>query len=95
MTIEKDFQNIISEADLASYVEDLLNLYRWRWVHFRPAQSERGWRTPIRGGGPDGFKGKGLPDYIAVKASRLLFIELKSEKGKLSKAQMAKLLINL
>lgn len=72
----------ISETDFAGQVYDLLNLYQWRWIHQRPAWSERGWRTPIRGNDPDGFKGKGLPDIIAVRPPRLLFIELKDQYRK-------------
>lgn len=67
----------ISETEFASEVEDLLNRFHWRWCHFRPAWSSKGYRTPIRGGDPDGYKGKGFPDYIAVRPPRLLFIELK------------------
>lgn len=72
----------ISETAFASQIFDLLTLYQWRWCHIRPAYSERGWRTPIQGHDPDGFKGKGLPDIIAVRPPRLLFAEIKNEYGK-------------
>lgn len=69
-----------SEKDFSRQVEDLLNLFSWRWCHFRPARTEHGWRTALSGY-------KGFPDYIAVKSSRLLIFELKSEKGKVSPTQ--------
>ena len=74
----------ISEKDFSTQVEYLLDLFDWRWCHFRPARTEDGWTTAL-----SGFMG--FPDYIAVKESlrkqRLLFFELKSEKGKLTKNQ--------
>ena len=72
----------ISETAFATQVESLLEIFGWRWIHLRPAWSEKGWRTPIRGGDPDGFKGKGFPDYFAVRLPRLLFAELKDEYSK-------------
>ena len=79
----------ISETAFSSQVEDLLKTFHWRWVHFRPAWSERGYRTPIRGGDPDGYKGKGFVDYCAVRNGLCLFIELKDDKAKLPPAQEA------
>lgn len=73
----------ISETDFSKQVEDLMNLYGWRWTHFRPAMNESGrWRTPLSGH-------KGFPDYVAVHAGkkRLLFVELKSDKGRESAEQ--------
>ena len=73
----------ITEKDFSSQVEHLLYLFGWRWCHFRVAFSNKGWRTPIKGN-------KGFPDIVAVRppTPRLLFIELKSEKGKLSIPQV-------
>ncbi len=79
----------ISETAFATQVESLFELFRWRWTHFRPAWSTRGYRTPIRGGDPNGYKGKGFPDYIAVRNGLLIIAELKDEKTKLSEAQEA------
>ena len=70
----------ISETAFSTQVEDLLKLFGWRWTHFRPAWSSKGWRTPIKGD-------KGFPDYCAVRNGICLFIELKGEAGKLSPDQ--------
>lgn len=77
----------ISETAFSSQVEDLFNLFHWRWTHFRPAWSARGYRTPIRGGDPDGLKGKGFPDYVAVRRGIVIFAELKDNKTKLTPGQ--------
>ncbi len=69
-----------SEEDFATWFEDLLNIHHWRWTHFRPAWSTKGYRTPIKGY-------KGFPDYVAIRQGTCLFIELKSEQGKLSEDQ--------
>ncbi len=65
----------ISETAFASQVEDLLDLYRWHWMHPRPARTLHGWRTAIAGK-------VGYFDYTAVRPPRLLFIELKDEVTK-------------
>lgn len=72
----------ISETAFASQVEDLLKMFGWRWIHFRPAWTGRGYRTPIRGWDPDGYKGMGFPDYVAVRPPRLIFAELKDQYTK-------------
>lgn len=71
---------MLSERDFSLQVEDILNLYGWHFAHFRPARTVKGWRTAITGY-------EGFPDYVAVRNGRLLFFELKSEKGKLTVAQ--------
>jgi hypothetical protein len=51
----------VTEADWQRQVIDLLAVFGWqRWVHFRPAQTARGWRTAFTGHG-------GFPDIVAVK----------------------------
>jgi hypothetical protein len=75
----------ISEAAFSTRVEDLLDLYKWRWCHFKTSKEQSGrWSTAMRGH-------KGFPDYVAVRVEtsgcRVLFIELKSEKGIVSKEQ--------
>lgn len=69
-----------SEADFSSWLEDLLTLRGWLWQHQRPAQTAKGWRTAISGT-------PGFPDIVACRGERLLFVELKSDKGTLSPEQ--------
>ncbi len=68
----------MSEADLMRAVTDLAAILGWEWAHFRPAQTSRGWRTPV-----SGPLGKGFPDLVMVRPrdGRLLFVELKGPKG--------------
>ncbi len=62
----------------------LLPMLGWRFTHSRPArivdanqEDGYGWRTPIQGM-------PGFPDILAAKleAQRIIFAELKGEKGK-------------
>ena len=66
----------ITEKDFGSQVESLLDIYGWTWQHQRPAQTSKGWRTPISGT-------KGFPDYCAARVKdgkrQILFAELKNE----------------
>lgn len=77
----------MTEAELQQAVGEMLTLFGWRFCHFRPARTEKGWRTAIQGD-------KGFPDIVAVrptfiheKPSRLLFAELKGERGQFSDEQ--------
>ncbi|MAF43093.1 MAG: hypothetical protein CMI54_02840 [Parcubacteria group bacterium] len=70
----------VSEKDFSRQIEDLLNVFGWRWCHFRPARTGRGWRTALSGH-------QGFVDYVAVRNGMCLFFEIKSEKGKLSGEQ--------
>jgi hypothetical protein len=69
-----------TEEQFAGQIEDLLKIYGWRWCHFRPARTEKGWRTAITGD-------KGFPDYIAARPPRLIIAEIKSEKGAITPEQ--------
>lgn len=66
----------MSEAVLFECVRDHLNAFKWRWYH--TYDSRRG--------------NAGFPDIVAIKESRLLAIELKSEAGKVTPEQRAWLL---
>ncbi|MGE3705711.1 MAG: VRR-NUC domain-containing protein [Vicinamibacterales bacterium] len=52
----------------------------WRRVHFRPARTERGWRTAYEG--DDGF-----PDVVAVRGDRIVVIECKAVGKRPTQAQ--------
>jgi len=72
----------ITEKQFSTQIESLLNHFGWRWTHFRPARTMKGWRTPLTGD-------KGFTDYCAVRNGMCLFIEIKSEKGKLTPEETA------
>lgn len=83
----------MSEAELQQAVIACAQTYGWTVAHFRPARVVRGGReiyeTPVDA------DGKGFPDLVMVRASvtlspdqsRVIFVELKSEQGKLHPAQ--------
>ncbi len=70
------------ESDLQKCVLGLAHLLGWRVAHFRPAQTKKGWRTPVEA------DGAGFPDLVLTKEDRILFRELKSKNGQLSDAQV-------
>jgi VRR-NUC domain len=72
----------MSEAAWTAHVIALARWQGWRVFHARPARTVKGWRTPVQG------DGVGFPDLVMVREDgRLLFAELKAEKGKSSPAQ--------
>jgi hypothetical protein len=72
----------VTETEFQKQVTDLAEILGWSWVHFRPAQTSKGWRTPV-----SGPLGKGWVDLVLVKGRRLIFAELKADKGKLTPEQ--------
>lgn len=73
----------MKEAQFQGQVIDLAHVYRWRVAHFRPAQTARGWRTPVEA------DGAGFPDLVLTRPYELIFAELKAAKGTTSSAQDA------
>jgi hypothetical protein len=71
----------VTEAYFQRAVIEAAQLLGWRVAHFRPARTRRGWRTPIAA------DGAGFPDLIAVRGSRLIAAELKSDRGRLRPEQ--------
>ncbi len=70
------------EAVLQAKIMNMARLFGWRRTHFRTAYqpgAER-WMTPLSGE-------KGFPDLVLVRPPRLIFAELKSDKGRLSPDQ--------
>ena len=68
----------MNEGDLQEAVIELAHLFKWRVAHFRAAKTDKGWRTPVAA------DGAGFPDLVLVRGETLMFVELKSEIGKLS-----------
>lgn len=78
----------LTEADLQAAVLQLAKHYKWKTAHFH--DSRRQVRPGVFVGDVDA---KGFPDIFAVRidprrgTARALAIELKSEKGRVSKEQ--------
>lgn len=71
-TLEKDWQRDVIR---------LAQTLGWKVAHFRPAKTAQGWRTAVAA------DGAGFPDLVLVR-DRVLFVELKNEKGRMSEQQL-------
>ena len=76
--------SLVTERDWQRQLTELAEMLGWRWAHFRPAQTSKGWRTPV-----SGPLGAGFPDLILVRGDRLILAELKAEGAHLSPPQRA------
>ena len=74
--------SLITERAWQAQVTDLAKVLGWPHAYFRPARTERGWRTPV-----SGPKGAGFPDLVLVRGDRLVFAELKAQDGRLTPDQ--------
>lgn len=75
MSVVVDGRVRMSEADLLEAVLGLARAQGWRSCHIRPALTRKGPRTAVQG------DGKGFPDLILVRGTRMLAIELKATRG--------------
>lgn len=64
-----------TEAQFQEAVIQYAQLKGWKVAHFRAAKTERGWRTAVQA------DGAGFPDLVMVRGERIVFAELKSERG--------------
>lgn len=71
----------LSETDFQTRIIDRARALGW-WVHHdRPARKEDGsWSTPIQGDA-------GFPDLVLARKGRVIFVEVKAEKGRLTSEQ--------
>lgn len=70
------------EEDFRGRVIDYAKLRGWKAVAYRPAKTEKGWRTPLQGD-------KGCPDIILARRGVVLLVELKSATGRPTPEQRA------
>lgn len=75
-----EFRSRMSEGQFTETVIQLAKFYNWHVTHFRPAWTEHGWRTPLSGH-------KGFPDLVLARGGAVLIVELKTEKGRVTKEQ--------
>ncbi|MDV2988556.1 MAG: hypothetical protein P3T54_00115 [Dehalogenimonas sp.] len=66
----------IREDQFQQQIIKLARTLGWKIAHFRPAMTANGWRTAVSG------DGKGFPDCVLVKGSRLVIAELKTDSPK-------------
>jgi hypothetical protein len=72
----------ISEKDWQKTVIDYARARGWRVAHFRTSRTQSGgWSTAVQA------DGEGYPDLTMVRGPRLLFVELKAEKGRVAEKQ--------
>jgi hypothetical protein len=72
----------LAEDPFVDRVIDLAKRTGWLVTHFRPARTQRGYRTPIKGH-------KGFCDLVLARAGVVLIRECKTDKGTLSVEQRA------
>jgi carbohydrate-selective porin OprB len=70
----------VTEAQFTEAVIDLAKFRGWKVTHFRVAWTEKGWRTPLQGDA-------GFPDLVLARRGSIIIAELKTEKGKVTRAQ--------
>lgn len=66
----------MTEQQLADLIIELAGYRGWKVVHFRPARTARGWRTPVQGD-------SGSPDLLLARRGQVILAELKKERGKM------------
>ncbi len=82
----KDVNELIasrmSEEELLRSIIDMAHVYGYLVAHFRSAWTQKGYRTPVQGDA-------GFLDLVLLhpEKKRLIFVELKSMKGKCSEYQ--------
>lgn len=78
----KAIARAMSEDELKANVLDLAALNGYRRIHFRPARTERGWRTAYEG--DDGY-----PDITLAGGIHIIVAELKNQRRKIEPEQQA------
>lgn len=72
---------LMSEEELVALVVDGVHILHGKVAHFRPAETRKGWRTPVQGD-------KGFPDLVLAIPPTLYIWEAKAQRGRLSPEQL-------
>lgn len=70
-----------TEAEFQDAVADYAQRLGWRRAHFRPARAAQTHRTPVQ------YDATGFHDLVLVRPPRVIFAEMKLQKGRVTKAQ--------
>jgi len=70
----------VTENELQRTLIEAAQWYGFRVAHFRPARTERGWRTPVEGHA-------GFPDLVLARGGNVFAWELKAGSGRLTNDQ--------
>lgn len=72
----------MTEIEFEKAIVELAHMFGWMVASFRPAQTGKGWRTPVK------YDGKGYPDLtLAHPNGSIIFAEIKADAGRLSEEQ--------
>jgi VRR-NUC domain len=71
----------LTERELQANVVFVARVFGFKCAHFRPAWTRKGWRTPVEG------DAVGFPDLVLCAPGRLIFVELKCGRNKLTPEQ--------
>lgn len=83
MSLRPELNRWTTETEFCDLVVTFARLHRWLVYHPRPLRRASGkWETPIQGDA-------GFPDLVMVRPPRILFVELKTMRGALGRAQAA------
>ena len=72
--------HFVTETQFADAVIELAQYNGWRVVHFRPARTDKGWRTAMTGD-------RGFPDLVLARDGVVLIVELKTQDGRMGVGQ--------
>lgn len=74
----------MTEIEFEKAIVELAHMFGWLVASFRPAQTGKGWRTPVK------YDGKGWPDLVLIHGDGyMIFAEIKTDVGRLSDEQKA------